>query len=54
LKWKSLSKYEAATNQKREEAFIERNIAWFYLACLTALVLSLVSGAGEAAKSLIG
>jgi hypothetical protein len=54
LKWKSLSKYEAATNQKREEAFIERNIAWFYLACLTMLVLSLVSGSAEAAKSLIG
>jgi hypothetical protein len=52
LKWKSLSKYEAATNQKREEAFIERNIAWFST-CLTALALLLVSGALAFAKSLI-
>jgi hypothetical protein len=54
LKGKSLSECEVDINYKREEVFIERNIARFYLAWLTALALSLVSGAAEAAKSLVG
>jgi hypothetical protein len=54
LKGKSVSECEVDINYKREEVLIERNIARFYLAWLTALALSLASGAAAAEESLVG